>query len=207
MDTCYIYLRKLSIYFNRAVPLDQYRSCWIQNLTYGSGEWSGFDPCLTYCVHWKTRNAKLARKSRADSRPDTGRNWNPVLPKYKKQSQHKISRFNACIFRCSMIWDNWCLFILLFLVELVTTPCLNFLFILYCISGIYILIIEIYRCQILIFVSKRRFSSLGNRLLAACVAYLFFLPAKTFKSIWFFNLLILRVPDEGFSRYESCVLN
>jgi hypothetical protein len=31
-----------------------------------------------------------------------------------------------------MIWDNWCLFILLFLVELVTTPCLNFLFILYC---------------------------------------------------------------------------
>ena len=116
MDTCYIYLRKLSIYFNRAVPLDQYRSCWIQNLTYGSGEWSGFDPCLTYCVHWKTRNAKLARKSRADSRPDTGRNWNPVLPKYKKQVNIKLVDLMPVFFGvqwfeitgvCSFCWYWW----------------------------------------------------------------------------------------------------
>lgn len=32
-----------------------------------------------YCVHWKTRKARLARKSRADSRPATGRSWNPVF--------------------------------------------------------------------------------------------------------------------------------
>lgn len=31
-----------------------------------------------YWVHWNTRNAKLARKSLAESRPATGRSWNPV---------------------------------------------------------------------------------------------------------------------------------
>lgn len=30
-----------------------------------------------YCVHWNTRKARLARKSRADSRPATGRSWKP----------------------------------------------------------------------------------------------------------------------------------
>ncbi|TNN41798.1 hypothetical protein EYF80_048043 [Liparis tanakae] len=32
-----------------------------------------------YCVHWNTRKARLLRKSLADSRPATGRSWNPVL--------------------------------------------------------------------------------------------------------------------------------
>ena len=31
-----------------------------------------------YWVHWNTRNAKLARKSLAESRPATGRSWKPV---------------------------------------------------------------------------------------------------------------------------------
>ena len=31
-----------------------------------------------YWVHWNTRKARLARKSRADSRPATGRSWKPV---------------------------------------------------------------------------------------------------------------------------------
>lgn len=31
-----------------------------------------------YWVHWNTRNAKLARKSLAESRPATGRSMNPV---------------------------------------------------------------------------------------------------------------------------------
>lgn len=31
-----------------------------------------------YCVEWKTRNAKPAKKSRDDNKPATGRNVNPV---------------------------------------------------------------------------------------------------------------------------------
>lgn len=31
-----------------------------------------------YWVHWNTRKARLARKSRADSRPATGLSWKPV---------------------------------------------------------------------------------------------------------------------------------
>lgn len=39
----------------------------------------GEDAWRMYCVHWNTRKARLARKSRADSRPATGRSWKPVL--------------------------------------------------------------------------------------------------------------------------------
>lgn len=34
-----------------------------------------------YWVHWNTRNARLARKSLAESRPATGRKMNPVRSK------------------------------------------------------------------------------------------------------------------------------
>jgi len=47
--------------------------------TYGSGECIGEEKCLIYCVLWKTRNARLARKSRADSSPAAGLSWKPVL--------------------------------------------------------------------------------------------------------------------------------
>lgn len=47
--------------------------------TYGSGECMGDDQCLMYWVLWKTRNARAARKSRADSSPAAGLNLKPVL--------------------------------------------------------------------------------------------------------------------------------
>ena len=37
-----------------------------------------------YCVEWKTRNAKPARKSRDDNKPATGLNVNPVQSKEMK---------------------------------------------------------------------------------------------------------------------------
>lgn len=46
--------------------------------THGSGECIGEEECRIYWVHWNTRNAKLARKSLAESRPATGRSMNPV---------------------------------------------------------------------------------------------------------------------------------
>lgn len=46
--------------------------------THGSGECIGEDACRMYWVHWNTRNAKLARKSLAESSPATGRRVNPV---------------------------------------------------------------------------------------------------------------------------------
>lgn len=46
--------------------------------THGSGECMGEEAWRMYWVHWKTRKARLARKSRADSRPATGRSWKPV---------------------------------------------------------------------------------------------------------------------------------
>ena len=38
------------------------------------------DVCLVYCVHWNTLNARLAKKSLADTKPATGRSWKPVFP-------------------------------------------------------------------------------------------------------------------------------
>lgn len=49
-------------------------------VTYGSGEISGLSPWRMYWVHWNTRKAKDARKSRADSRPATGLREKPVFP-------------------------------------------------------------------------------------------------------------------------------
>lgn len=49
----------------------------------GAEEWR------MYCVHWNTRKAKLLRKSLADSRPATGRNWKPVLSAGKR-TQHSL---------------------------------------------------------------------------------------------------------------------
>lgn len=46
--------------------------------THGSGECIGEEACLMYWVHWNTLNAKLARKSLAESRPATGRRMKPV---------------------------------------------------------------------------------------------------------------------------------
>lgn len=47
-------------------------------VTHGSGECMGEEAWRMYWVHWNTRKARLARKSRADSRPATGRSWKPV---------------------------------------------------------------------------------------------------------------------------------
>lgn len=55
--------------------------------THGSGECMGEDAWRMYCVHWKTRKARLARKSRADSKPATGRSWKPVL----SETTHTVS--------------------------------------------------------------------------------------------------------------------
>lgn len=46
--------------------------------THGSGECIGEEACRIYWVHWNTLNARLARKSLAESRPATGRSMNPV---------------------------------------------------------------------------------------------------------------------------------
>ena len=63
---------------------------WIDNYYYGSGVCSGVELWRTYCVHWKTLKAKLAKKSLADRRPATGRNWNPVRSLSRKQQQQKL---------------------------------------------------------------------------------------------------------------------
>jgi len=52
-----------------------------------------------YCVHWKTRNARLARKSRALSRPATGRSWKPDFPTDDYKQQTNVSTF---CWRCSL---------------------------------------------------------------------------------------------------------
>lgn len=58
-------------------------------MTHGSGECMGAEEWRMYCVHWNTRKAKLLRKSLADSRPATGRNWKPVLS-VGKRTQHSL---------------------------------------------------------------------------------------------------------------------
>lgn len=63
---------------------------WYQ--TYGSGECIGDEKCLIYWVHWKTQNARLARKSRADSSPATGLSWKPVLSAEKESE----TEFRTC---------------------------------------------------------------------------------------------------------------
>lgn len=55
-------------------------------MTHGSGECMGAEEWRMYCVHWNTRKARLLRKSLADSRPATGRNWKPVLSAGKQHS-------------------------------------------------------------------------------------------------------------------------
>lgn len=62
---------------------------WYQ--TYGSGECIGDEKCLIYCVHWKTRNARLARKSRADNSPATGLSWKPVLSAKESEIEFRTS--------------------------------------------------------------------------------------------------------------------
>ena len=47
--------------------------------THGSGECMGVEAWRMYWVHWNTRNARLARKSRAASSPTAGRSWKPVF--------------------------------------------------------------------------------------------------------------------------------
>lgn len=67
--------------------------CKIRNRSpYGSGECIGAEGWRMYCVHWKTLKAKLLRKSLADSKPETGRNWKPVLSARKtaKLSTQKL---------------------------------------------------------------------------------------------------------------------
>ncbi|KAG7267312.1 hypothetical protein CRUP_030077 [Coryphaenoides rupestris] len=51
----------------------------VRSRTHGSGECMGADAWRMYWVHWNTLKARLARKSRADSRPAAGRSWKPVF--------------------------------------------------------------------------------------------------------------------------------
>jgi len=60
--------------------------------THGSTVWSGLEPWRMYCVHWNTRNARLARKSRALSNPATGRSWKPVRPSNTSKIIQNIHR-------------------------------------------------------------------------------------------------------------------
>ena len=46
--------------------------------TSGSGVYSGTEWCRMYCVEKNTRNARPFKKSRAESRPPTGRTRKPV---------------------------------------------------------------------------------------------------------------------------------
>lgn len=63
--------------------------------THGSGVYKGSELCRTYCVQWKTRNAKPARKSRGDRYPATGLMVNPVRSVksiLKKVSNYVLTR-------------------------------------------------------------------------------------------------------------------
>lgn len=73
--------------------------------THGSGECMGEDAWRMYCVHWKTRKARLARKSRADSRPATGRSWKPVLSETAYTICARCTAHRLC--RCSQHWKLW----------------------------------------------------------------------------------------------------
>lgn len=56
--------------------------------THGSGECMGADGCRMYWVHWNTLKAKLARKSLAERRPATGRNWKPVFSRHDNRGEN-----------------------------------------------------------------------------------------------------------------------
>ena len=87
-ETCKLYSRESFEYLRQMSSKSTYRATAFQSWcifethcrTYGSTVWSGFEPWRMYCVHWNTRNARLARKSRALSSPATGRSWKPVRP-------------------------------------------------------------------------------------------------------------------------------
>jgi len=92
-ETCKLYSRESFEYLCQMSSKSTYRATAFQSWcifethcrTYGSTVWSGFEPWRMYCVHWNTRNARLARKSRALSSPATGRSWKPVRPgKHKR---------------------------------------------------------------------------------------------------------------------------
>ena len=72
--------------------------------SYGSGEWCGMEECLTYCVHWKTLNAKLAKKSRAVMSPAAGRSVKPDVSKIvSRQIDRSSSQFRFCTFGEKMV--------------------------------------------------------------------------------------------------------
>ena len=58
--------------------------CTNQSGTHGSGECMGVEAWRMYWVHWKTRKARLARKSLAESRPAAGRSWKPVFSRRRR---------------------------------------------------------------------------------------------------------------------------
>lgn len=63
--------------------------------TSGSGVYSGFEGCRIYCVEWKTRKAKPARKSLEDKRPATGRNVKPVQSFKKSETSANCGILSA----------------------------------------------------------------------------------------------------------------
>lgn len=78
--------------------------------TYGSGVYIGLEECLMYCVEWKTRKARPARKSRDDNSPATGRRVKPV----QSESNHAWILWNMLLFEGNslmqlLLWNGDCL--------------------------------------------------------------------------------------------------
>jgi hypothetical protein len=61
--------------------------------------WYGEEVCLTYCVLWNTRKARLAKKSRAVSRPAAGRSVKPVCSaKGQKRDLKRVIHVFLCCY-------------------------------------------------------------------------------------------------------------
>lgn len=69
--------------------------------TYGSGECMGEEAWRMYWVHWNTLNARLARKSLAESSPATGRSMNPVRSACTQGREKAVNPLEW--------WDQWTL--------------------------------------------------------------------------------------------------
>lgn len=63
----------------------------------------GEDAWRMYCVHWNTRKARLARKSRADNSPATGRSWKPVLSETAHTVWVRCRALGLC--HCFLHWE------------------------------------------------------------------------------------------------------
>ena len=63
--------------------------------THGSGVYVGLELWRMYCVEWKTRKARPARKSRDESRPATGRSRKPVHAAGERRGDEREQRMSV----------------------------------------------------------------------------------------------------------------